>query len=287
VVGGAGERAIAWQTGVLAGLTDAGVDVRAANAILGTSAGAIAAAKVAAGHDPRTDADRIAATSPPHVPGQLRSAVSETVPKLQRIVWESGSDGDETERRKRAGRFAVHWRGILSVDAHVARQETLLPDVSWPRSLLLVAIDVETGERVVLDASTGARLAEGVAASRAVPGLVEPLNVEGRRLIDGALGSATNADLIPDDLGFAVIITATPSKPQPGSLDALWNEALEAERSTLAARWVRAVVVHASPQAVDAMGDDLMSADGAPTAVTIGREDGAGIGAELLARATR
>lgn len=283
VLGAGGERVIAWQTGVLAGLADAGLDARAAGAVLGTSAGSVAAARLAAGVDPRIDADRIASLPPPPpVPRQLRHAVSEAVPKLLAIAWGNGSSREETERRRRAGQFALRWRGVLSVDAHVARQAGKLPKVDWPAKLGLVAIDADTGERVLLDAGSGATLAEGVATASAVPGLVAPVTLGDRRLIDGALASATNADLLREGPDIAIVITATPARARPDSLEGRWNEALEAERSSLATKWVRVVVVHASDAAVEAMGDDMMGTTGAPAAVAIGREQGVELGTEIL-----
>jgi NTE family protein len=287
VVGGGGDRVIAWQVGVLAGLADAGVDAGAAMAILGTSAGSVAAARLAAGIDARTDADRIAATPPVAVPNQLRRSVAEAVPKVQAIVWGNGVLGNEAEHRRRAGQLAIRQRGVLSVRAHVERQATRLPDVDWPPNLGLVVIDADTGERVVLDAMSGVGLVEGVAGARAVPGLVEPVRVGDRRVIDGALSSATNADLLLDGADLAIVIMATPWWAQAGSLEARWNEALEAERSALATRWVRVVVVHACSAAGEAMGEDLMSTDGAPSAVVVGREQGAEVGTEILVGAGR
>lgn len=282
VLSGGGDRAIAWQTGVLAGLADAGLDGRAAGTILGTSAGSIAAARLAAGLDPRAEARQIADEPPVAVPGQLRRAVSEAAPKLKGIMWGAENAVDEAERRRRAGRFALRWRGVLSVEAHVAREARRLPEVEWPPSLYLAAVEVETGERVIFDESSGVGLAEGVAAARAIPGLVEPVEVGGRRVIDAALDSATNCDLLPDGLELAIVIVATPARTRPASLGDLWNKALEAERSALAARWVRVVVVHASAGAAEAMGDDLMSVAGAARAVAAGREQGAELGAEVL-----
>jgi flavin-dependent dehydrogenase len=45
---GGGERVVAWEVGVLAGLADGGLDARDAVAVLGTSAGAVVAARAAA-----------------------------------------------------------------------------------------------------------------------------------------------------------------------------------------------------------------------------------------------
>jgi NTE family protein len=284
VLGGGGERVVAWQIGVLAGLADAGLDGRLAETVLGTSAGSIAAARLAAGIDPRTDAERLASASPATVPSQIRHAVADAVRQLSRIIWGNGVDGDVTMRRRRAGQFALHWRGLLSAQAHIDRESSQIPDVAWPAKLELVVIDAHTGERIVLDASTGVRLAEGVAATRAIPGLVEPLRLAGRRLIDGALGSATNADLISGRAESALVVIATSSNPEPASLDGFWNAALAAECAALAERRIRVAVIHASAAAAEAMGDDLMSMAGAPRAVSAGRKQGLELGARLLAR---
>jgi len=51
-VAGGGERVVAWEIGVPAGFADAGLDLRGAVRIVGTSAGALVAARLAAGEDP-------------------------------------------------------------------------------------------------------------------------------------------------------------------------------------------------------------------------------------------
>ena len=52
VLGGGGPVGIAWETGLLAGLKDGGVDVSDADWILGTSAGSFVGAHLAIGRDP-------------------------------------------------------------------------------------------------------------------------------------------------------------------------------------------------------------------------------------------
>jgi predicted acylesterase/phospholipase RssA len=49
VLGGGGVTGVAWELGILAGLADAGVDLSAADAVVGTSAGAVVGALVATG----------------------------------------------------------------------------------------------------------------------------------------------------------------------------------------------------------------------------------------------
>ncbi|MEX2534211.1 MAG: patatin-like phospholipase family protein [Trueperaceae bacterium] len=52
--------------------------------------------------------------------------------------------------------------------------------------LVVVATDVDTGERVLLDKGP---LARALRASTAMPGVFWPVEVEGRRLVDGGLGA--------------------------------------------------------------------------------------------------
>jgi NTE family protein len=49
VLGGGGVAGIAWMTGLLAGLADAGHDVTGADLVIGTSAGATVAAQLGSG----------------------------------------------------------------------------------------------------------------------------------------------------------------------------------------------------------------------------------------------
>ena len=49
VLGGGGITGIAWETGLLLGLQDLGVDVTVADAIVGTSAGSVVGAQITTG----------------------------------------------------------------------------------------------------------------------------------------------------------------------------------------------------------------------------------------------
>src|SRR4051794_14085018 len=55
VLGGGGTVGVAWQTGLLAGLREAGIALAEASAIVGTSAGAVVGALLSSGRD-ATDA---------------------------------------------------------------------------------------------------------------------------------------------------------------------------------------------------------------------------------------
>jgi NTE family protein len=49
VLGGGGVTGVAWEIGLLAGLAEAGVDLRDADLVVGTSAGASVAAQITSG----------------------------------------------------------------------------------------------------------------------------------------------------------------------------------------------------------------------------------------------
>ena len=51
ILGGGGVTGIAWETGLIAGLADRGVDLAAADVIIGTSAGPVAGTDIASGQE--------------------------------------------------------------------------------------------------------------------------------------------------------------------------------------------------------------------------------------------
>ena len=51
VLGGGGVIGVAWETGLLKGLAQGGIDVRRADVVIGTSAGSMVGTRIAAGHD--------------------------------------------------------------------------------------------------------------------------------------------------------------------------------------------------------------------------------------------
>src|SRR5215211_2109990 len=63
VLGGGGSAGNAWLVGVVAGLVDAGLDVTAADVVIGTSAGATAAAQITSASTTRLLSDILSTTS--------------------------------------------------------------------------------------------------------------------------------------------------------------------------------------------------------------------------------
>lgn len=302
VLAGGGERAVAWELGVLAGLADAGLDLSAAELVIGTSAGALAGAHIATGADPFDTAVAICAHPPvppdssgsSGLPAPGGDASSIPAPGTDAPVraspatlnadeppgpafaeavgaWLAAADAGHEEQRRRVG--AVALGGPQGDERLVAPTARRLPAAGWSESLTLVAVDAERGERVALRQADDVPLERAVAASRAIPGFRPVVSAAGRKLMDGAVGSATNADLAAG-AELVAIITATPAEAPPDSLFALWNAALESERATLARDGSELLVVQAGPEDQEAMGFDMMSGARAPGAFAAGRRSG-------------
>lgn len=225
VLSGGGERVIPWHLGVLAGLAAAGHDPRRA-ALIGTSAGAFVAARLAAGIDPRADA--------------LTARPAEPHPAFERLalLWGSAGGSDD-ERRRRLGAVALNHAD--DPERFVAAIRGRLPCDGFPRTLTVVAIDAESGERVAFDATSGVPLERAVAASRAVPGVNPTIPIGGRRYMDGAVGSATNADLATGRI--VIVVTGVGERPVQGTPEPLWAAALEREVAHLESTGRRVIVV--------------------------------------------
>jgi NTE family protein len=201
VLGPGGPVGTAWLAGLVAGLRREGVDLGAADLIVGTSAGAIVGAILASGGD----LDRLAVLPPPTDPeGGVR-----TDPQRLAEVFATLGDTEleRAEALRRIGRLAVT-ASTGGEDAAIARMRSLVGGTEWPdRPLLIPSVDAETGEAVIWDRRGSASLPEAVAASIAFPATAPPITIDGRRYIDGALRAGTNVDLAAD---ARVLIVAEP-----------------------------------------------------------------------------
>lgn len=273
VLSGGGERALPWLVGVVAGLAESGLDPREADTVLGTSTGALVAGRVACGVDPAADADAVASSSAPAVAPELGAAVGGALDEIVSVLRPSAPS--EQERRRRVGAVALRPDpDLVPVDEQIARQAARLPEGAWPSALSVATVDADSGELVVLGESDGIAVAEAVAAAQATPGVVEPVELGSRRLIDAGIRSGTNAEVVPVGARRVVIVTATETEPLPGSRDDLWNDALLVECAALRARGTDPVVVHASRAAQVAMGDVVTAGADPAEAVVLGRAQG-------------
>lgn len=193
VLGGGGVAGIAWITGLLAGLAEAGQDVTAgADVLIGTSAGANVAAQLGSG----LSLEELFArqVDPALQSSELMAEIDWTKFAADLQPYMSASM-TQAEQLRGFGRFALDADTVPEA-RRIAVIESRLPSHVWPtRPLKLTAIDCASGELTVFDAASGVSLVEAVAASAAVPGIWPPVTIGGRRYMDGGVRSADNADL--------------------------------------------------------------------------------------------
>jgi NTE family protein len=218
VLGGGGPVGIAWETGVIAGLADAGVDISSADWILGTSAGSVVGAQLALGHAPAAMMATEIATA-----AKARASQAAAAPDLSRLMgfmMRRPPDGPIPEDlRRELGELSLTAETISEED-FIARFSPLLDDgVVWPEHFACTAVDTETGAFQLWDRAAGAPLGRGVASSCSVPSIYPAITIAGRRYMDGGMRSGTNADLAADYdkvLLFAVMPPAFAAFMQPG-----------------------------------------------------------------------
>ncbi len=212
VLSGGGPLAVAWECGLAAGLAQAGAAFTAVDLILGTSAGAIVGAQLAAGRDPAAMADMIIAESngvpPPGAMLQYPIAALMKLPDLFALSH-SGEAG-----RREVGSYALAAATSESEVAYVDRMRLSIGTDAWPAQPLgVVAVDVEDGTPRVLRRESGSSVAAAVAASCCLPGLSPPVTISGRRYMDGGLQSTANADLAAGAQSILIVCFHPPGPP--------------------------------------------------------------------------
>ncbi|MFE1833141.1 patatin-like phospholipase family protein [Streptomyces sviceus] len=256
VLGGGGPVGGAWMTGVLAGLSDAGVDPTRADVVIGTSAGAIFGARLLAGESARelyerqlVGADRV----------DLRVSLGQTL----RFLWAALGSRDPQRSVQRLGRTALKARTGPESDVFDALRPLLHNARDWPdHALRITAVDALSGHLTAFDADSGVPLLEAVAASCAVPVIWPPVTVAGRRWMDGGSRATANIQLAR---GHHHVLAVAPVPAAVGPHPGAGRQA-----AALAAEGAHVTLVTPDRTARRAMGRDLTSAARGPGAARAG-----------------
>ena len=229
VLGAGGLTGQAYHLGVLSALAEAGFDGRRAQVLVGTSAGSLVAAGLAAGlgvedlraqllgrplsaEGARLGAARRAST--PRLP--VPPAAQRRGPLAPYAVLEAA-------RRPLGVRPGSLLAGLLpagrtSTEGISRAFDGVFGD-TWPeRDLRVCAVRVRDARRVVFGTPDAPRVEVGraVAASCAIPAYFTPVQVGDERYVDGGVHSPTNADvLVPDALD--VVLVLSPMSLGPGA----------------------------------------------------------------------
>ncbi len=283
VLGGGGSTGNAWLIGVIAGLFDAGLDVTTADLTIGTSAGSTAAAQIA-GATPTELFAAILAAAPQQRTGPVGSDRGRVPSRpvadhLERIRTIIASAEDAADMRRRMGAAALERDAASDGSWQTQWRATVaarLPSQRWPqRTVLITAVDAETGEPVVFDRHSGVDLVDAVAASCS-SGL--PYRIGDRRYIDGGYRSnAENADLAA---GYARVLVLSPFGGR--SLQPLdWGMHLATQVDELRARGSRVETIFPDSDSEHMFGANAMDPSLRPPAARAGYDQGRALAEQL------
>ena len=101
VLGGGGVTGIAWEIGLIAGLADLGIDLAAADVIIGTSAGSVVGADITCGQEPEALYQAQLAPPDPEPAARIGWGI------IGRLLWVMSTSRDPVRARARIGHWAL------------------------------------------------------------------------------------------------------------------------------------------------------------------------------------
>jgi NTE family protein len=270
VLHGGGSAGNAWEIGVIAGLLEAGLDVTEADLIIGTSAGATAAAQITSA-PPAELLAAILAAAPQQRTGAGRVPTGPAADHMDRTSRIIAAAEDAADMRRRMGAAALameaasdgsgpaRWRAIVA-----AR----LPSQRWPeRTVLITAVDALTGEPVVFDRNSGVDLADAVAASCSSG---PAYGIGGNRYIDGGYRRNENADLAA---GYGRVLVLSPFGGRTRH-PLEWGMQLAAQVDELRGGGSNVETIFPDGTALSAFGTNMMDPSTRPPAARAGYDQG-------------
>lgn len=285
VLGGGGVLGAAWAVGALQSIQDVrGIDPREFDVIVGTSAGSVLGALVAAGVS--VDALRDHQFGIPITEGPLagyswdyESATGGPRPSMPRLrgpgsvklMASSLRHGLRMPPTAVLSAFMPLGSGSLERVGHLIDAITPMDEWSPHPHLWIVALDYESGRRVVFGREDAPRvgLSEAVMASCAIPGWFEPVTIDDRTYVDGGAWSATSADVaVAADLDEVYVVAPMVSfeADEPDSLlsrlERRWRSSVTrrclGEVAELESKGTQVTVLGPGPDDLEAMGGNAM-----------------------------
>jgi NTE family protein len=292
VLGGGGILGEAWMNGLLAGLEGAGgFDARDCGLYVGTSAGSIVATALAAGIAPRSRLGRLPEQPPladPEEPAEEAGGVrrmlgaaaalgSTAAAPIAALALSSTAAGGAVMRRAALARVPAGRRSLAGLGQTVDRL-----GVDWDGRLLVSAVELESGRRVMFGApgAPEVSVADAVQASCAIPGVFRPVRAGGRSYVDGGAWSPTNMDAADAGDGDRVLCinptgSLRPTLADPaGAIGPVSRSIAGAEALVLRRRGAEVTTVNPDRDSVAAMGTNLMRSGPRDAVVAAGLAQG-------------
>ena len=257
VLGGGGLTGIAWETGILAGLAEHGVDLTDADLVVGTSAGSVVGVDVRAG---KPLAELFEAQSAPMAATEIYAKMGRSV--MLRYAMAVTFTRKPLVAGRRIGKLAL--RSKTETEAERRRIfETRMSALEWPvGDLKITAVETLSGEFIVFDANSGVSLIDAVGASCAVPGIWPPVTIMGKRYMDGGMRSATNADLAA---GYERVVIIAPLHQGFGPIASVASQVGQLER-----QGSHVLVIKPDDAALEAIGKNVLDPGHRPAAAAAG-----------------
>jgi len=231
----------AWLTGGLEALTrETGWDPGSADHLVGTSAGSMMSALLAADIPPwfmvahsagevfegLSGPDGRAAAEADRSAGAV-FRLDRRIPRIGPGSWSMIACGlaRPGPRSPTAILCGLLPEGLISTEPIKDTVRRAVPG-RWPEhpNLWVIACDYATGRRVPFGRPDAppAEIGDAVAASCAIPGFYRPVTIEGRRYVDGGVWSTSNLDILRDEpLDLVICLNPTSSLHPPQA----WNPA--------------------------------------------------------------
>jgi NTE family protein len=290
VLGGGGVLGEAWMSAVLAGLDESDrFDSLACGGYVGTSAGSIVAAALAAGVAPRV---RLGSLPPATEAlagaggnGSLRSVAAlagAAAAPLATVALRATAPGGAVVRRAALSRVRTGRRSLAGLARRI--DET---GVRWDGRLRVAVVELETGRRVVLgeDGAPAMSVGRAVEASCAIPGVFRPVREDGHTYVDGGAWSPTNLDAAAAGRGDRVLClnptgSFRPSLGSPaGALGPVSRGIAATEALALRRRGARVRTINPDAETAAAMGTNLMDERARGAVIAAGLKQGRALAA--------
>jgi NTE family protein len=278
VLGGGGTLGEAWLRGVLTGAREAGgADMRRCEYFIGTSAGSIVCAALAAGRAPEAgdrpaqEWSRAAPDSGEEEGGRIAAALATMSREAARLGAAAAAPLAPLALTASRPAGAVARAAVL---ANGPRPERTLDRLRghidgfgarFDGRLRVSAVDRRSGRRVMFGepGAPAADVPDAVLASCAVPWLFAAVEIGGREYVDGGVWSPTNLDAAPVRRGARVVcLNPTASLPSTtralGALRAASRASAATEALALRARGAEVEVIGPDEDAAAVMGANLM-----------------------------
>jgi NTE family protein len=272
VLGGGGPVGIAWESGLISGFAQSGVNLAAADFVMGTSAGSFVGARLALGADPAALHEPILKEAQAERTREGGGPAADLGRLVALMAEARAGKRNPAEVRAEIGTLALETR-TMDEDAFLASfGRSFASQEAWPaRDFACTAVDAHDGGFKLWRAGMGAPLVRAVASSCSVPGVYPPVTIGERRYIDGGMRSSTNADLAA---GYNIVVVVAVRLGADTEIGRLTQAQLEAEVDSLQEGGATVVVIGPDDDSLPALGANLMDFTRRPDAARAGLRQG-------------